>query len=56
MINAKTAVIKIAVAIRNNIRFPPLILKAFDTVIIAQNRGIINMLKTTLYGDLMTKL
>jgi len=54
MINAKTAVTKIDIAITNNIRSPPLTMKAFDDFIIAHKRRIINMWKTTHYGELMT--
>jgi len=56
MINAKTAVTKIDIAIRNNIQFPPLTLKTFNKFIIAYNRSNINMHQTTQYVDLMTNL
>lgn len=56
MINAKTAVIKTDIAIINNIRSPPLSLKALDDFIIAHNKRIINMHETTQYGELMTNL
>lgn len=56
MINAKTAVTKTDIAIINNIRSPPLTLKALDDLIIAHNKRIINMRQTTQYGKLMTNL